>query len=253
MEPKIKLPWLALLVLSACSTTHAAREDGPETSRPAPPVRIARDRTPETPDLRGKPFAPTGSTCALAYRATDESTGREVLCEVLRGTSCLELMAAGQTWIFERNPVHHEEVTGFRVDGERRKLIEYPFTDLAFEGVARSWSSLVRLGVAPAELAELERTGESVEAFGIRFDELRDPDASSGMIGQIFWSEEHQLPLRVLRAGGGRIEVESLRLTSSTGRQSARDAYPGYAVQDVADWREALHDHAPTAPAAKGG
>lgn len=242
---KLSCPAL-LLLLAACSATHAPANDDPETTRPALPERISSVEPSSVPALRGRAFVPTGTPCRVGYRVTvtDQGAGRAARFETLRGAANLRVIGEGAEWFFERNSVHHEELTGFRVDVARRKLIEYPFTDLVIDGFARSWSSLARLGVAPEELGALQPTGESVEEFGVRFEVLRNEGARGGELRELRWSHEHQLPLFAERASGWALRLEALALEAPDARTTTASlAYPDFVAQDVADWREGLHDH----------
>jgi hypothetical protein len=215
-----------------------------ETEVPRPPVRIQRASAPAR-DLRAAPDRATGTPCVVRYvlRAAG-ADGDAVALEAVRTADRIVTRGGGSEWFFERNPVAREEVTGFRIDRARRKRIEYPFTDLALEGWASSWSALARLGLEPDELARLAPTGAVREAFGLRFVELGDPRAEGDAPRLVLWSEEHQLPARVERASGIVVEVERLVLTVPEGAcPPSHVAYPDYELQDVADWREALHDH----------
>ncbi|MCK6445344.1 MAG: hypothetical protein L6Q99_03045 [Planctomycetes bacterium] len=234
----------SLVLLAACSATRSPANDDPETTRPPLPERVSGNEPSPVPSLRGRAFLPTGTPCRLGYRVADASSGHTAHFETVRGAAHLRVTGEGAEWFFERNSVHHEELTGFRVDVARRKLIEYPFTDLVIDGFARSWSSLARLGIAPEELGALQPTGESVEEFGVRFEVLRNDHARGGELRELRWSHEHQLPLLAERASGWTLRLETLAFEAPDARTiTASLAHPSFVAQDVADWREGLHDH----------
>jgi hypothetical protein len=96
--------------------------------------------------------------------------------------------------------------------------------------------------VAPGELASLRRTGEVLDALGLRFERyVAEGDAPWR---EVLWSELHQIPLRALRADGVTLELIGLELyRAGAGVASARESYPHFLVRDIADWREFVHDH----------
>jgi hypothetical protein len=236
---------LLVSTLGACATVHDTETHALETTPPEPTVRIEHHEASQVPVLRGRPFRATGAACTLVYRVGELGSPDAFRREVARSETLLRVRGGGEEWLFERNPVVPEEVTGFRVETAQQKLVAYPFSDLVLEGQARGWSSLARLGIDPDELAKLERTGASVVAFGLRFDELADAQASGLQARRVLWCDERQIPLSIERASGWKLELESLELGPAplAGRRAA-ELYPEFAVQDVSDWRDGVHEHA---------
>lgn len=242
---------LVLALSSACAATSRDAEtsdylreiERAETERPAPVERIAREASAPT-STRGAALQATGTPLVASYTLRDARDGATAKFEAVRCAARMRVRGSGQDWYFERNPVAHEEVVGFLVDTHRETLIEYPSTDLAVEGYARSWSALARLGVDPTEIGAMRATGEHVEAFGVTFALYVDDAATGGELRELAWSDAHQIPLRFARASGLEVRVDALDLdVKSDACSRAVDAHPSFAVQDVADWREGLHDH----------
>lgn len=268
MQHRPTLPLLGALLLAACSTTSAPRtatnEDNADyvsellaasTRKPAAPERIGerratRVRSRGLADVDLPPVA-----VELATWSEDEqglsSAQRPARLALVRFRDVVHLTSphGGDEWLFHRNRVATDEVSGERVDHGSRYVIDYTDGELASENVLDGWARLAQLFVAPEELDALAPTGERTTYAGHAFERLARTDAAPvGALVEVEWSAELGLPRRVVwqAAHGTRVqELTALREASDADRPAAFAArWPEYDRKDLSDWREDIHDHA---------
>ena len=158
----------------------------------------------------------------------------------------VSLGANGVEWLFVRNPADPRRMSGTMLDHARKSVVEYDESEMRNGGLGRGWADVVALGVEPEALGELVSTGKRQVLSGIEFAQRARPTESHARVKELWWSDEAALPLRVVVDDGPtatevvvravRREVDPLLL------RDMHDRYPGYAVIDIADYREAHHD-----------
>lgn len=140
-------------------------------------------------------------------------------------------------WLFSRNPVAPERVSGCRAEHGRKLLVQFSDAELADAGIGREWGRLAGLGIAPGELAELEQTGERLERFGLFFEHYAG--RPGGAIEEVWWNAELRLPARARFASGeARLELELLELERAARAVELtpfEERFPAYSLVDRAD------------------
>lgn len=263
MTKRSSLMWITCLsALGACSTGSGVA-GGPTVAAgdaievPQEPLRQAGSR--HAVRERPRPLADVHLPEVSAVFVTRDAQGSESRARFVRSvdTIFVEPRAVDGSfvpgWEFQRNPSAPGEVTGLRADHASRFLIEYQDSDLVGEGIADGWSRLALLHVAPEEVDLLLPTGESREAFGVRFERLlRSVEPRPGELVELWWSERLSFPLTCVRrgsSGDARLEVEQLtQAVPEEHKRPLRERFPDWPVRDLADWREDVHGpvHAPT-------
>jgi hypothetical protein len=191
------------------------------------------DWAPMTVTLRGLVLSPPGPYRPVVARLTRKGDRVHV-----------EYVGAGQEWLFRRNPVSSKHFSGELVNKQTRQILYFSFSELRMAGFATSWESTGLMGFDPSEVAALRRTGESRTAFGIRFHRYvcRDP-APSTNLEEVWWSAEHQLPLRLLWRRGTRAWSQEItgieRRVDEKRLRDPEERYPEYTWNDIVDAREA--------------
>ena len=148
-------------------------------------------------------------------------------------------LADTETWLFERNPIAPLMGTACTSYTEDEVVVDVEWPDLIDLGFGPTWNELVALGVQASELDQLERTLETVAAFGHTFEVYRGPGV------ELAWSADLHLPLYVERDLGP--ATERAELTGLTlGRNAAElvapyEAHPDWLRMDLVDWREEHH------------
>lgn len=248
--------------LAACSTTPAAPAVAENdfvtglleasTRRPQAPERIG-ERQPQRVRSRGLADVELPAVeVELEVRALD---ARGVLpaphvarLRLLRFPDVVHLSDpdGGDEWLFRRNPVATDEVSGVRVDHASRFLIDYTDSELASEAVLDGWARLAQLFVSPEELELLRPTGETSEFAGFAFERrVRAGEAAVGELLEVEWSTELGLPRRAAwrTQDGERVqELSALRRADLAERPAGfSERWPEYARKDLSDWREDVH------------
>lgn len=148
-------------------------------------------------------------------------------------------LADTEVWLFERNPIAPLMGTACTSYTEDKVVVDVEWPDLIDLGFGPTWNELVALGVQTSELDQLNRTLETVAAFGHTFEVYRGPGV------ELAWSADLHLPLYVERDLGS--ATERAELTGLTlGRNAAElvapyEAHPDWLRMDLVDWREEHH------------
>ena len=151
-------------------------------------------------------------------------------------------LADTETWLFERNPIAPLIGTACTSYVEDEVVVDVEWPDLIDLGFGPTWNELVALGVHASELEQMERTLETVAAFGHTFEVYR------GAGVELAWSADLHLPLYVERDLGPaneRAELTALTL-SPLGQANPElvapyEANPDWLRMDLVDWREEHH------------
>ena len=146
--------------------------------------------------------------------------------------------------LFVRNPVHPWELEAAVVDHLHRAVIGYTHSDLVNESMPSSWIELARFGLTAAESTVLgPPTGATKTAFGVEFRQRRcELDPGEDGLVELWWNDEHQVPLLLRRRVGGRVErqeLRALRFAVDDDRiPHPAEHFASYARQDLSDYRE---------------
>ncbi|MBW2519789.1 MAG: hypothetical protein JRD88_05475 [Deltaproteobacteria bacterium] len=161
----------------------------------------------------------------------------------------IENPAAEQQWLFMQNPVDRRRVFAQLVDSHEMAILEYHESDLADAGLGHGWADIFGLGVPASVIEDFRPTGESLEKYGIVFRKyVPKPSTVStrkNLPQEIWWSESHYLPLRVVdRDGDLRQEITFMQgSVDSTLLKDAGKRYASYVVVDKTDWKSCDTNH----------
>lgn len=149
---------------------------------------------------------------------------------------------ADSEWLFVRNPVDDRRVSALRIDHRHETIIEYSESELRSSHVARGWADVAYLGVDLQVLGRMPATGRSEALSGFRFEEHA---AAGDNSGSVWWSHSAGVPSRILDTRSQReLRLRALRVSVNAALlEEPRRRFPGYAVLDVADFREKHHEH----------
>lgn len=142
-------------------------------------------------------------------------------------------------WLFVRNPVAHDRVSGYLIDHRARQIVEYDDTALLAREGLRGWADVITMRFDPRLLPTLQETGKVERRHGAEFRQFisRAPD-DPGVV-EVWWSQAQLLPLRlVVREGRALLSAEIVDIEpmsdAATLEMPAR-RFPAYASLDVAD------------------
>lgn len=239
---------LPLLLLGACGSGDGPRSpslEALETRRPAEVVRSRGHGRDEPPpgEQAGTGAWPEASGLVEMRQCGSVAQNRRFCFS--RSDRCFYQgdPAGAWEWLFSRNPVAPERFSGCRAEHGRKILVGFSDAELVDAGFGREWGRLAGLGIAPADLAALERTGERLERFGLTFERFAGRPGAE--IEEVWWNSELRLPVRARFASGGAcVELELLEL-ERTAREAELtplderfSAYPLVDRADVADYEE---------------
>lgn len=156
----------------------------------------------------------------------------------------VSLPARAIEWLFVRNSVDGRRVSASLIDHRMRTIVEYDESELRTARIASGWADVVSFGVPLRALQESSPTGRSRSFAGFEFIERRAREGGADT-NEVWWSDEAAAPLRLSGAKDAPdLEMTSLRATIDPSLLvDPRRRFPGYAVMDIADFREAHHDH----------
>jgi hypothetical protein len=145
-------------------------------------------------------------------------------------------------WLFVRNPVDDRRVSAVRIDHRHETIIEYSESELRGSHIVRGWADVAYLGVDLQVLRRMPPTGRSEALSGFEFQEHA---ATGDSAAAVWWSQAAGVPSRILDATAQReLRLRALRASvDGSLLEEPRRRFPGYAVQDVADFRERHHAH----------
>lgn len=259
----------AILICGSCAT-QAAPADGQrpadsefadlgrelrqlETAKPAAPELGLQDdeirHRFRTHDPREAAFYAPALVAEFGWFGEDGT--QHLMRRMVRTNEAMQIGGDSATEFFwlRRNPVDPSRMSGCLVRPADHLILEYSEADLHDEGYGSSWSALAQFGVYLDDLALLTATGEQETAFGLTFDRMIATHASpiSGdHLVDIWWNDEHRLPLRVRRMVMGSATEQrllSLELRVPADFVEPVQRWPEYESLDLVDYREGLHEH----------
>lgn len=137
-----------------------------------------------------------------------------------------------------------QRVSASMVDHRRRTIVEYDESELRSTGLARGWADVVGFGVQPEALQTLRPTRRRATLAGFEFSERLPVAGDEGDVRELWWSSEASAPLRVSHRGS-EMTVKSLRAAGDAALLlDPRQRFSAYTMMDIADFREAHHNHA---------
>jgi hypothetical protein len=245
---------LSLLFLNSCSGMPPSGDPFSaellqlERAAPAPTVRRAQPSEANAPLIDAAERAPADYSDLSAVLRTRDAEGKVLERAIVRRGERLHLALAGvgpdAEWLFVRNPLDGARFTGWLVDHRIRHAIRYDWAALTAGGVADSWMRLACMGVRPSDLASVEPSGPTREAFGLSF-ELLEPKLAG--IREVWWNAEHKVALEVRGGAPGAEwvqELVALELTADSALLVDVDLrFPEYMVRDLADYQDFAHTH----------
>lgn len=233
----IVVAMLAMLSLSGARRTSAGEN-------PTVPVQPpARNSAPAGADSAPPPVPPEAeglTPAAIVVRSTAE--GRMVTTQVVTRTrNRVRLVVEGERteWLFVRNPVAPDRVSGYLVDHRARQIVEYDDTALRARQGLRGWADVITMRFDSRLLPALRATGRSERRHGIEFVQFVAADPDRPGTAEVLWNQSQLLPLRlVVRTGGALLSAEMLSVepvTDLAGLEMPAARFPDYATLDVAD------------------
>ncbi|HTF89763.1 MAG TPA: hypothetical protein VK843_15225 [Planctomycetota bacterium] len=157
-------------------------------------------------------------------------------------------------WYFLQNPVARAQFTGWRIDPGQQLLLQHSHSDVINEGIAHSWDEVATLGVDADLLSTMRATGERERAFDVEFVRYVIDGKPASSVHELWWNEELQLPLRIVRDVGGQLHTQVLvgfdKASDSSLLQLPWERFPSFTRIDLADWREGHHEESADASGA---
>lgn len=219
-----------------------------ETRRPVPgPRRSVREPLPGLPALPPDLDSRPPVILELVVKTETERGIVESRREVHRDREHLEIRFpdSGQVWHFLRNPRDPRRTWARLVDPSKRMILEYQEVDLIDAGIARGWRDVFTLGVSPDSFRPLRPGGRKEERGGLTFTQWVPVDPSTTEVRELWWNEEHLLPLRIVRQTGHGTWTQEIReLRQVAGPLLLVDpvrSHADYELMDMVDWREEHH------------
>lgn len=161
----------------------------------------------------------------------------------------VENLAGRQQWLFVRNPLDPRRVFGQLIDNQEQAILEYHESDLADADVGYGWADILGMGIPTSLMDELHPTDQTEEKYGMVFRKYVPAAVSEGaqknVPQEIWWSETHYLPLRVVDHNGALRQ----EITSVNGKidpsllEDPRVRHNAYVVVDKADWKSCDTNH----------
>ena len=154
----------------------------------------------------------------------------------------MALEAGGQEWLFVRNAVYRDRVSGYLIDHSARQIRLYEESALRSLMQIRGWSDVLTLRFDPAVLSALRDTGERRQAGGSTFARFVATESTGDGVVEVWWSEALLLPLSLT------VHQDGATVTSAVGHMNneAEAAlltdpalrFPQYDSRDAADARD---------------
>jgi hypothetical protein len=142
-------------------------------------------------------------------------------------------------WLFVRNPVAADRMTGYLIDHGARQIVEYDDTSLLTRQGLRGWADVVTMRFDPRLLPELQATGKVVRRHGTEFHQFVSQTPDGPGVVEVWWSQTHLLPLRlIVRERSAVLSAEILAVgpvRNATTLEMPARRFPDYAALDVAD------------------
>ena len=239
------LPTIAIVVAATASACGRADAVASFTDEPliAEPARIS----PAAPDA-AVPSLPAAAASVRAAtlefvrtrldaREPGGAPVRETFIRTARRVSLRSQSERGE-WLFVRNPVAPDRVSGAFADHRSRVVVEHEDTDLLIALGLRGWADVIAFRVDPAALGAMRRTGRTTRIAGLEFDQFVATTEGDGL-AEIWWNADELIAGdTVTRLGGQRTRT---RLTTVTWEAPAEALelltrrFPAYAVRGPKD------------------
>jgi hypothetical protein len=228
---------LVVAIIAALAVMVATRQAGPAASAAATgpvlpdrraPAAAAPALPPPVPPAADR-IAPMAYTVTTTWTATD-GVSRSTVQHVTRTASRVHLVLDNgrKEWVFDRNLVHPDRVSGVMVDHDARQILQYDETELRTALQLRGWADVLMMRVDPSVLAGLRATGDERQVAGLTFRLHRaEPPPDRGMV-EVWWNQEQLLAL-------GSVARESATLTVTTRVEDLRTPADAAVLGNVAD------------------
>jgi hypothetical protein len=142
-------------------------------------------------------------------------------------------------WLFVRNSVWPDRLSGYLTDHGAKQIVEYDDTALLNHQGLRGWADVVTMRFDPRLLGALRATGNVDRRFGTDFSQFVSPTSDGPGVVEVWWSHTLVLPLRlVVREGSAVLSAEILDIgpvTDDAALDMPARRFPDYAALDVAD------------------
>ena len=223
----------------------AVRPRQSQQARPVTTTKRSQDRPTPQADPLEVPLALQAAPDVTVTTETNLGPGKKVGSKTIRRFGDHVLIFMGEDhdeWSFVRNPVDPRRVSATRIDRKHRRLVQYSDSELRMGGLARGWADAAGMGVKPEWVEPGRASGRTSEWSGVEFREYVSED---GQI-TVWWSPELAVPLSIEDRGAQtRVDLRKLVhcVANSDEMSNPTNRFATYAIVDVADEREALHEH----------
>ncbi|MCC7126507.1 MAG: hypothetical protein IT178_16780, partial [Acidobacteria bacterium] len=191
-DPRLMMAAAATLVgmgASALILTRASVADAP------PVIELPARKTGASPPPVDTPAVPVDAEQIPAVHFQLETTwhdargSRRAVQHVTRTADRIHLVLEGgqREWLFTRNPVFPDRVSGLLIDHGNHRIEQYDESDLQRQLLFRGWADVLTMRVDPRHVASLADTGERRTVAGITFYRYRAADAATGLV-DAWWS-----------------------------------------------------------------
>jgi hypothetical protein len=217
-------------------------------ARPTVPQRVSREPAPAgPPELPAEALSLRPLTLEARGLWPD---GTDATVYHVTRTADRVHVRAGPTreWFYARNPVDPRRVSGVMVDTAQRVLVSYEESDLRNVVGIRGWLDVITLGVDLTALEGMDAAQESRVVDRVAFTRFT-ARGQNDAISDVWWSQSHLLPLRVVSRGTNgtpavRLSVVAIRdAVDEALLQAPAVRFPGYREIGYADWLEKHGDH----------
>ncbi len=106
----------------------------------------------------------------------------------------LVLEGGQREWLFTRNPVFPDRVSGELIDHGSRRIEQYDESDLRRHLLFRGWADVLAMRADPEQVLSLADTGEQRTVAGVTFHRYRGGEAATGLV-EAWWSPSLLLAL----------------------------------------------------------
>jgi len=214
----------------------------PERSAP-PPALAGSAAAPPVP-AGAERLEPIAYTLVTTWRATagaERSTTQRITRA--RDRAHVVLDGGGQEWLFERNPVHPDRVSGYLIDHAAREIRVQHDSDLRNSLRIRGWADVLLMRFDPGAVARLRDTGERRQVEGVRFHRFVASEEPVAGVTEVWWSQELLLPLAWTTRESDTVTVKTRveHLSRDVDRGLLADPstrFPGYEWLDATDARD---------------
>jgi hypothetical protein len=240
--PIVSVICLAAVAIDVVAAQRSAARD--ETTTLTLPTRRAPDMPPAGPPALPPAVDRVRPLTLAAVTRRAPATGRpHTLRQTITRTATRIHVAKddGREWLFERNTVDPQRVTGFLVEHGSRAIVIYEESDLRIGLGIGGWADVLSFGFDPGVLKRLRPTEETRDIGGIPFMHYtlrghRDSDQD------VWWSEEQGFASSVTIRDAATVTTFSIeriiRDVDPSLLRSPSSRFPTYRVVDLAAWLE---------------